>query len=178
MRSRLAIAVAAVAALTLCPAAAASAQDHTAAVPEQSGTLSISIPASVNLGSGGLGATVSAPLGNVRVTDSRGPQARNWSVSVAATDFTTGAGGEGRTIPATAVQYWSGQTTASSGPGAFAPGQATAANAVALNQERVAFRRTGGPGNNSASWTPSVQVEIPMSLTAGTYTGTVTHTVL
>jgi hypothetical protein len=33
-------------------------------------------------------------------------------------------------------------------------------------------------GNNVASWTPTITVKIPAGVLAGTYTGTITHSVL
>ena len=36
---------------------------------------------------------------------------------------------------------------------------------------------TNGNGDNSASWDPAVQVSVPATAVAGTYTATITHSV-
>ncbi|MFJ9847707.1 hypothetical protein ACIRYZ_46300 [Kitasatospora sp. NPDC101155] len=57
------------------------------------------------------------------------------------------------------------------------PGQATAAQAQSLNVSRTAYSLTGGTGNNSATWNPTLVVAIPASAVNGTHTGTVTHSI-
>ncbi|WJK42161.1 hypothetical protein O7608_07170 [Solwaraspora sp. WMMA2056] len=41
----------------------------------------------------------------------------------------------------------------------------------------TAFSHDGGTGNNSATWNPTLDVNVPLANIAGTYTGTVTHSV-
>ena len=64
------------------------------------------------------------------------------------TDFTSGGGGTGLTIPAGDVDYWSGAATATTGDGTFTPGQATALLAVPLDNTTpiTAFSHSGGTG--------------------------------
>ncbi|MDA1361894.1 hypothetical protein O1R50_19865 [Glycomyces luteolus] len=174
MRSRILSAAAAVVAATCLYATSAAAREGAETVPEQQLMLSISVPGSANLGSAAPGGTLTAQLGTVRVADTRGGQARNWTVSVTSEGFTSGE----HTIESSAVRYWSGPATASNGAGPFNPGQPNAASAVALNSRRTAFSRAGGIGNNAVSWVPSLWIEIPETAAAGTYTGTVTHSVL
>jgi hypothetical protein len=94
---------------------------------------------------------------------------------VISTDFTTPGGGPERTVPATNVTYASGSATTTTGNGTFTP----SGPAAALNNTTplVAFTHTGGTGNNSAAWNPTLNIHVPLASVAGTYTGTVTHSV-
>jgi hypothetical protein len=132
------------------------------------GVLAITVPASVALPSTAAGGTASARLGPVTVTDTRGLGTASWTVMVTGTAFTTGAGTSNETIPLTRVTYWSGTATAVTGAGTFTPGQLTAAAAVNLGAARTAFSLTGGSGNSSVSWNPTVSVLVPASAVAGT----------
>ncbi|MGC4748276.1 hypothetical protein ACLQ28_21870 [Micromonospora sp. DT201] len=142
------------------------------------GGLSITVPATANIGNGVEGTTVSGQLGPVTVLDQRGSLTPNWTASVVSTDFVTGGGSSGETIPNINVLYWSGPATGTAGTGTFTPGQPTAAQAVIINAPKVAFTKTGGTGNNFASWNPTLQVNIPDGTVEGVYTGTVTHSVV
>jgi hypothetical protein len=156
----------------------ARAADTTTTFSLAAGSLSISAPASRDLGSGSTGGgIVSAQLGTVTVTDNRGALAGTWTASVSSTDFTTGGATANETIGKGQVTYWSGTATASSGVAVFTPGQAIAANAQALSVSRTAFSATAIVGNNSASWNPTVTVNVPAAAVAGDYTGTITHSV-
>ena len=142
------------------------------------GSLAISAPASKDLGSGSTGGgTLSAQLGTVTVTDTRGALLGTWTASVTSTDFTTGGGTANETIADDEVTYWSGASTASSGTAVFLPGQPLAANAQALGASRTAFSASAIVGNNSVSWNPTLTVNVPATAVAGTYTGTITHSV-
>jgi hypothetical protein len=48
---------------------------------------------------------------------------------------------------------------------------------VNLTVPRVAFSLTGGSGVNSASWNPTLSVQVPAAAVAGTYTATITESV-
>ena len=172
-------AVAVAMAVTALPAAAAPTDDTTATFVVLQGTLDIVAPATAALGSGAPGEDINGPLGVVTVTDGRAAADASWITSVTATDFVTGTGTPAETVPATAVSYWSGPATATTGDGTFTPGQATAGEAQPLNNATVltAFTHEGGAGNNSASWNPGIVVHLPLTSLAGTYTGTVTHSV-
>jgi hypothetical protein len=136
--------------------------------------VSISAPSSADLGSGTPGGSISAFLGPVTVD---GTLQLNWTTTVSATDFTTSPGGASRTITTSRVSYWSGASTATSGDGTFTPGQLTAEDAQTLVSPRTAFSRSGGLFANSATWNPHVVIAVPPTAVAGTYTGTVTHSV-
>ncbi|SCF49781.1 hypothetical protein GA0070216_1388 [Micromonospora matsumotoense] len=142
------------------------------------GGLDITVPANVNLGSGTAGATVSGQLGPVTVIDQRASLTPNWVATVSGSDFTTGGATSEETIPSINVTYWSGPATSTAGTGTFTPGQPTAGDAVIINVPRTAFSHTGGTGSNFAIWNPTVSVAIPSAAVGGTYTGTVTHSVL
>lgn len=136
----------------------------------RAGTLTITAPATTNLGTVTIGGQLSAHLGTVTVT----AQGTNtWTATVTATTFTTTGG----TIPNNDIRYWSGPATATTGPGTFTPSQPTAAQAVPLNASRTAFSRTGSNAQNSCSWNPTLIVTVPNTAVAGTYTGTITHSV-
>ena len=140
--------------------------------------LDISAPTSANLGSISTGAvSITGGLGPVTVTDSRGVLSASWTSTVTGTDFTTGAGTPPETIPNIGVKYWSGPATSATGLGTFTPGQLTPLQAVIINVPRTAFSLTAGNGDNSASWEPSLIIDLPPSAVSGVYSGTVTHSV-
>ncbi|WP_157597131.1 autotransporter outer membrane beta-barrel domain-containing protein [Streptacidiphilus rugosus] len=140
------------------------------------GTLSISIPATMGLGAASPKGTVSATVGQVTVSDQRGLSTSTWTASVVATNFTTGGGTAAETISAGQVSYWSGAATTTNGTVTVTPGQGSASAEQPLGSPVTAFSSSGN-GNNSTSWTPTVVVTIPASAVAGTYTGTVTNSV-
>jgi hypothetical protein len=166
------LAATAVVAYTAMPAAAAQSVTTTTTFTLSNGTLDITAPPGpVSLGSVPVGtATLSGTLGVVSVVDSRGSDPASWVASVASTDFTSGS----HTIPAADVSYVSGPLT-TTGNNTFASPtvpalSSTPAEAVTANP---------GSGNNSATWNPTLTVTLPSSLAvAGTYTGTLTHTVV
>lgn len=176
--SRLLLASALILVLSLFGSSMASAQETDVTVGVEQGALGISVPASADLGTGAPGATASGSLGAVTVTDARADLTATWTASVSSTAFTTGGATTAETIPNTAVRYWSGPATASSGIGVFTPAQPLASNAVALGTQLTAFTLTAGVGNNSGTWNPTLLVDLPAAAVGGTYTGTVTHTVL
>ncbi|GIH61028.1 hypothetical protein [Microbispora siamensis] len=147
-----------------------------ALVPLRADPLTITVPGSVNLGSGARGGTISASMGTVTVSDSRGG-IPSWTATVSATNFTTGSGTPTQTITTANVFYWSGPVTASSGVGTRNPGQPTAANRVALASPVTAFSGRKQATPMSTSWQPTLVITIPSNATAGVYTGTITHSV-
>jgi hypothetical protein len=58
--------------------------------------------------------------------------------------------------------------------GCAAPGPATG---QALGVSRTAYGHAGGTGDNTPTWDPQITIAIPLNSMAGTYTGTITHTV-
>jgi hypothetical protein len=179
---RIGRALAVSAALMICvvadPANAATTGNTTTTFAVTGGALAITVPPStVSLGSGTPGTQITAQLGAVQVTDARALLAAAWTSSVTATNFTTGGGTAPETVPNSAVSYWSGPATATTGFGTFTPGQANTAAAVTLATSRTAFTLTSGVGGNSATWNPTLIVSVPAAAVVGTYTGTVTHSV-
>jgi hypothetical protein len=120
--------------------------------------------------------SIDGTLGAVQVSDGRGAFAGGWTATVAASSFTTGAGSAAETIPASAVYYWSGPATATSGVGTFLPGQLTQLLAVSLGSSRPAFS-CASVGSCSATWRPGIEIRFPDDVVAGAYEGTVTHSV-
>jgi hypothetical protein len=116
------------------------------------------------------GGTISASLGQVQVTDARSAVAGSgWIASVISTALTPSAG---PTIGAELIGYTAGTITK--------VGTATYAANDPLNLTGVspAVTATGITGDNSATWNPTINVAVPGSTAAGTYTGTITHSVL
>lgn len=175
------VVAAAAVALTVGTALPASAGDTTTTFTLEAGVggLSISEPATAFLGTAPTGgAAVTAALGAVTVSDVRGALVAAWSASVVSTSFTTGTATATETVPAADVDYWSGAATTTSGLGVFTPGQLTAGLAVPINAATGAFTLTAGSGNNTAAWNPTLIVAVGPSNVVGTYSGTVTHSVL
>ncbi|WP_062430460.1 hypothetical protein [Herbidospora daliensis] len=140
--------------------------------------LAITAPTSRSLGSGTIGGQFSSQLGAVTVVDDRGLLIQlSYTATVSTTNFTTTINGNTSTISRPNISYWSGPATAASGVGVFTPGQLTAANAVALTGNHTAFAVTLAVGNTSVSWNPTVIVRVPSSAVAGSYSGTITHSV-
>lgn len=155
------------------------AADTTTTFTLAGGALAVSSPASKALGSVATGAasTTAVQLGTVAVADSRGALLGAWTASVSSTDYTTGTASANETIAKANADYWSGLATAFSGTAVLLPGQASAANEVTLGASRTAFSASGVIGNNTADWNPTVNVNIPAASVAGTYSGTITHSV-
>lgn len=132
-----------------------------------SGALSLSAPVSANLGSGAPGTTISAAIGPVTVTDDRALASASWTVTAAETDFSSG----GNTIPATAASYTPGTITTT---GTIT---ATPTNVTLTNSAQTVVTGSAGVGDNTATWNPTVPVAVPANAVAGTYTGTLAHSV-
>lgn len=151
----------------------ASAADTTVTFSITTAGLTISAPDSANIGSVASGATsISGQIGPVTVTDQRGTLNGSWNATVISTDFTTGGGTGPETIPNINNTYSPGPATSTTGTGTFTPGPGGI-----INVPRVAFTGTALTGNNSATWNPTLTVNIPSATVAGTYSGTVTHSV-
>lgn len=169
------VAAAAIGAGLVSPAGAA---DTTTTFALTAGSLTISAPASKNLGSAATGtATITAQLGSTTVTDARGTLLGSWTASVSSTDFTTGLATADETVGKAVVDYWSGLATGTTGTGTFTPGQVASVNKQALSASRTAFSAAAVIGNNSATWNPTLVVNVPVQAVVGTYSGTVTHSV-
>jgi hypothetical protein len=146
---------------------------NTITTPVVTGGLSITVPGdAVSLGSRPNtlgGGVISGSLGVVQVNDTRNPGAGSgWVASVSSTAFT----GPGAAIPASAVSYSAGTIT-KVGTATYVsnnPGNLTGVSA--------AVTATAITGNNTAIWAPTISVIIPGSTVSGTYTATITHSVL
>ena len=192
MRKSLTIAIAAAAATgaVLAPAAAfasTTAVSHVSAVaapgaagpdPDTiitfvvtTGALTMTAPGTANLGSGAPGTTISGPLGVVTVSDNRALLNASWTATASSTNFTTGGGGPGLTIPATAADYNPGHITVT---GTIT---ATPINITLSNSPQDVVDGSAGSGDNSASWNPTILIAIPGTAVGGTYTGTLTESV-
>ncbi|GAA3954127.1 hypothetical protein GCM10023085_40800 [Actinomadura viridis] len=137
--------------------------------------VTVSVPASADLGQGGVGGQITARLGTVTVTDDR-PGATTWTATVTSTNFSPQ---NGSAIARSDISYRSGPVTASTGTGARNSGQPTEKHAVTLNTPRTAFSGTK-PNSTpvmTTSWNPTIVVNVPFTAVAGTYTGTITHSV-
>jgi hypothetical protein len=178
-RTRALLIAAAAGVLTLTIAAPASAAVTAvtavtaARVTVAGGALSITAPASAgNVGSitnTVLGGTISGPLGQVQVNDARSAAAgAGWVATVISTAFTPTSG---PTIGAAFVGYTAGLIT-QVGTATF-----TANDPPDLTGVVAAVTATGITGDNSATWTPTINVAVAGGTVAGVYSGTITHSV-
>jgi hypothetical protein len=157
----------AVTGLMISTAAPASADDTTTTFVLAGGALSFSVAPSATLTGGDTGTTtITGSLGPVSVTDNRGGVS-SWIATATSTPF-TGIGGSS----STAVSYTAG-TVNETGTITVADGTATTLTATAAN----VVAPTTVSGNNTASWAPTLNVSMPTSALADTYTGTVTTSV-
>jgi hypothetical protein len=155
------------------PAAASTTGSTTATFSIVSGALSISVPATASFGSVPSGSTqFRALLGNVQVVDARASASGSWTTTVSSTSFVTGAGTPAETIPNTDVNYDPGEVVTSTGTATFTPGVPSF-----LGSPVTAFSAASEVGSTSVTWNPQITFQLPASAVAGTYTGTITHSV-
>jgi hypothetical protein len=150
------------------------AADTTATLTLTGGALSITAPADAgSLGTRAntvLAGSISGPLGQVVVNDARSAAAGSgWVASVISTAFTPPAG---PTIGAAAVGYTAGPIT-KVGTATF-----VANDPPDLTGAVPAITASGITGDNSATWTPNINVAIAGGMAAGVYSATITHSVL
>ncbi|HEY9391143.1 MAG TPA: hypothetical protein VIR27_15430 [Mycobacteriales bacterium] len=134
-------------------------------------TLDITAPATATLTNVAPGDTATGSLADTVVTDGRAATDASWTATVLSTAFTSGS----QSIPASDVRYSSGSPTATTGNGAFNAGATVTPDATA--PEATAFSHTGGTGNNTSTWSPTLSVIVPLGTSEGTFTGTVTQSV-
>jgi hypothetical protein len=173
MRTRSLLVLAAAGLLSLGVALPALADTTTASVTVTGGTLTISAPAAAgSLGSianSVSGGTISGTLGQVQVNDARSAAAgAGWVASVISTAFTPSAG---PTIAASFVSYTAGTIT-KVGTATY-----TANNPGNLTGVSAAVTASGITGDNSATWTPTINVAVPGGTIATTYSAIITHSV-
>jgi hypothetical protein len=160
--------------LSLSIAIPALADTTTASVTVTGGTLTISAPPDAgSLGSianSVSGGTLSGTLGEVQVNDARSAAAGSgWVASVISTAFTPSSG---PTIAASFVGYTAGTIT-KVGTATY-----TANDPADLTGVSAAVTATGITGDNSATWTPTINVAVPGGTIATTYNATITHSVV
>jgi hypothetical protein len=141
-------------------------------IPVVLGVLSITAPASADLGSAGPGGAHAASLGTVQVTDGRAG-VTGWTATASATDFTTGAGSPAETIPVHDVRYLISGFTSTTGSATFTPASLTDLSGTA----EAVVTATNVDGDNSAAWNPTIRVSVPTGAVLGTYTATITDSV-
>lgn len=146
--------------------------------------LSISEPSAtggVNLGSVSAGSlAVQGNLGDVTVTDNRALSVdlAVWTATVSSTEFVRD--GAGATPPASEkvakanIAYAAGAPSIEEG-GVFLPG--TVASMDLAPELRIAGTFAGVGGINTVTWNPTVTFTLLNSQIAGTYRGTITHSV-
>jgi hypothetical protein len=160
-------------ALTLVAPAQADTTDGTPITFEVTGgALAITVPTGpVSLGSVAASAspqTVSAQLGTITVTDSRGGTA-GWTVTAGADDFT---GPENISVGTPGDSSYTS-------PGASITGvsDVNATSLDSLYPPSAVQVATDVAGVNSATWNPTVSVTIPANAVTGTYSTVITHSV-
>lgn len=165
--------------VALAPSAnAAQTGSTTATFSIAAGGLAITVPTSTVALTGATAATgaptVGGTLGNVSVADTRGALVAAWTTTVSTSTFTTGTGTltADQTVALPSISYASGAVT-KTGTGTATPNAGTAMDAEAALRV-VSFV---GVGNNTATWNPTLTFSLLSSQVAGTYTGTVTHSV-
>jgi uncharacterized repeat protein (TIGR01451 family) len=136
------------------------------------GVLSITVPASADLGTATPGGTVSGSLGSVQVTDNRAGLT-GWTAVASSTDFTTGGGTPAETIPVHDALYLISGFSSTTGSATFTrtptTNLSTSAQAVVV--------ATNVAGDNSATWNPLIQVAVPGGAVSGIYSATITNSV-
>lgn len=174
IRSPIVILVSAVVALTLTNGAAIAAvsppSNTTATFSLTSGDLTLTTQATAALKNAVTGSTdISGQLGQVTVLDRRGTTVA-WAVSASSTQF---VGDDADRTKSVSVTYASGEITKLGGVtvtgGVAKPITSGAALVVAP---------TVVHGSNAASWNPTVHVNMPISALVGTYSATITTSIL
>lgn len=176
IRSLTAAVAAAACAATLATGPAQAEDTIATFAVTSSGTLGISVPAStVDLGSVSSGTTSFTPsLGTVTVTDTRAAVSAAWTATATGTHFDLqGAGADpvnvaNHRVANTAITY-TAVPSVDVGTGTATPTAGTLAAG-----STVVF---AGTGSNTVSWNPALGFTLLATQSAGTYQGTVTHSV-
>jgi hypothetical protein len=169
------LALLAAAALPLAALPAAAQSTSTTFEVASGGDLSVSVPGPQTLSIGRDGGSVA--FGDVTVTDARRTLVRSWSVTVSAPDgfeHTT----EDVTISPGEVTYEPGVLTFVSG---VLDGSVVTPTSRTLDSGSPVVQSTGvstlGLLSDQVSWTPTLDVDPAEGLPAGSYTGTITHSI-
>jgi hypothetical protein len=164
------IAAAALALLSVQPAYAATSGGTGTTFTITGGALSITVPGAANLGTQAAGITAltaTGSLGDVTVSDARGTIA-GWSTTALSTAFA----GTTTAVPASEITYVGGTAT-TTGIVVVAPLTATD-----LTSAKPVAAGVSAIGVNSGKWNPTITVALPAGTVVGTYTATITHSVL
>jgi hypothetical protein len=94
--------------------------------------------------------TLSAHLGTVTITDTRGVVDGAWTASVSATRFSAAQRSPNQQLPRSSIASWSGPVLSETGTATLAPGQAGPGQAVLLTRTPAAFSATALTGDNTA----------------------------
>lgn len=152
------------------PASADTSSKTDTTVTVTGGGLAITAPASAALSDAAPGATATANLTGVRVSDTRAGIV-GWTTSVLSSDFT---GNEtGAAIPATAASYTPSGLATVTGIAVVVPTIQTN-----LSSAKAVQTASAVVGNNTATWSATLSVVVPGGALADTYSGTLTHSVL
>jgi hypothetical protein len=146
------------------------------------GSLSLTDPASANIGSAvssPTGTSVSGHLGTTTVTDSRGSIA-GWTVTISSTSFSDGATPTPHTIAAgkfrTYIAAGDGPTVAA-GIAVPVTSYTTSGTALTLSNSGQTLLTATATGSNTVTYNPTIMATLDSTVIAGTYTGTITQTV-
>ena len=174
MRIRSILVISALSGLLLLGVTVPATAATTVSVTITGGVLAISAPTgSVPLGTRMntvTGGTISGALGIVEVSDGRSAAAgAGWIASAISTALTPDTG---PTIGAALIGYTVGPIT-QVGTATY-----TANNPVNLTGVSPVLTATGITGDNSATWNPTINVAVPGGTAAGTYAGTITHSLI
>ena len=137
-----------------------------------SGLLTMTAPTAASLGSGAPGTTISGALGTVTATDNRALLNASWTVTASTSNFTTGTGTTAETIPASDATYAPG-SVATTGTSSVTPSDITMSNSP-----QTVMSASSGAADNTAAWNPTVAVAVPSAAVTGTYTATLTYSVV
>jgi hypothetical protein len=96
-----------------------------------------------------------------------------WTATVSVTTFTTSGKTAAETIPAGNGTYLISGLVATTGSATCTTAPSTT---LALTPKPV-VTASSVAGNNSATWNPRINVQIPAGAVTGTYTATITHSV-
>ncbi len=135
------------------------------------GSLTISVPASIALGTTTSPSTLVFQMETMTVTDSRGTSA-GWTASVIVSALTN-SGPSANTIIPSYMSYSSGVISAhGSGSATFVEHDQTD-----LTSQKSVVTAASASGTYSATWSPTFTLVVPAGATDGSYTGTITHSV-
>ena len=149
------------------PATAATTGDTTTTFTLTGGDLAITVPGAADLGDYETGdAAVSGALGEVEVQDLRGSVA-GWVASAESGAFTSTGNPD---VLAAAVNYAVGAVAESGTVTVDASADGAIGGSSIAGED--------ASGNNTATWDPTISMPLDSAVLVGTYTGTITHSVL